>query len=76
MTIHLRFRGRIRVLCRPLPISHADLPPIGRAAQLLLPHLERGRRIDAPLLRAAMEAAFGASDASRRLGLEDRLRRL
>jgi hypothetical protein len=33
------------------------------AARLLLPHLERGRRIDAPMLRAAMESAFGASDA-------------
>jgi hypothetical protein len=29
----------------------------------LLPHLERGQRIDAPMLRAAMESAFGASDA-------------
>ncbi|MEO3434483.1 strawberry notch family protein [Inquilinus sp. CAU 1745] len=34
------------------------------AAQLILPDLERGHRIDAPMLRAAMEAAFGASDAS------------
>jgi predicted RNA methylase len=34
------------------------------AAQQLLPHLERGQRIDAAMLRAAMEAAFGASDAS------------
>ncbi len=34
------------------------------AAHQLLPHLEAGRRIDAPLLRAAMEAAFGASDAA------------
>ena len=33
------------------------------AAHLLLPHLESGRRIDAPLLRAAMESAFGGSDA-------------
>ncbi len=33
------------------------------AARLLLPHLERGRRIDATMLRAAMETAFGASDA-------------
>ena len=37
---------------------------IGRAAQLLLPHLESGRRIDAPLLRVAMDAAFGGTDAS------------
>lgn len=34
------------------------------AATLLLPHLERGERIDAPILRRAMETAFGASDAS------------
>ena len=34
------------------------------AAGMLLPHLERGERIDAPKLRAAMEAAFGASDAA------------
>ena len=34
-----------------------------RAAQLLLPHLERGQAIDAPALRAAMETAFGGSDA-------------
>ena len=34
------------------------------AAGLLLPHLERGQRIDAAMLRGAMEAAFGASDAT------------
>ena len=34
------------------------------AAGLLLPHLEGGRPVDAATLRAAMEAAFGASDAS------------
>ena len=34
------------------------------AAGLLLPHLESGRRIDAALLRSAMEAAFGTSDAT------------
>jgi predicted RNA methylase len=31
---------------------------------LLMPSLERGQRVDAPMLRTAMEAAFGASDAS------------
>ena len=35
-----------------------------RAARQLLTDLERGRRIDAAVLRAAMEAAFGASDAA------------
>jgi len=37
---------------------------IADAARLLLPDLERGRRIDAGMLRAAMETVFGASDAS------------
>src|SRR4051812_25903073 len=35
-----------------------------RAARQLLIDLERGRRIDAAVLRSAMEAAFGASDAT------------
>jgi predicted RNA methylase len=35
-----------------------------RAARKLLLDLERGRRIDSALLRSAMEAAFGASDAT------------
>jgi len=34
------------------------------AAKLLLPGLERGERIDAQHLRAALEGAFGATDAS------------
>jgi hypothetical protein len=37
---------------------------IVQAAQLLLPDLERGRRVDADVLRSAMESAFGASDAT------------
>jgi predicted RNA methylase len=37
---------------------------IAQAARLILPDLERGRRIDAGILRAAMESAFGASDAA------------
>ncbi|ATQ69075.1 MULTISPECIES: strawberry notch family protein [Methylosinus] len=37
---------------------------IADAARRLLPHLEHGRRIDAAILRSAMESAFGASDAS------------
>jgi predicted RNA methylase len=36
---------------------------IVEAARLLLPHLESGFRIDASMLRSAMESAFGASDA-------------
>ncbi|SDO65331.1 strawberry notch-like NTP hydrolase domain-containing protein [Afipia sp. GAS231] len=35
-----------------------------KAARQLLTDLERGRRIDAAVLRSAMEAAFGASDAT------------
>jgi predicted RNA methylase len=49
-----------------LPIasgSVAKAAAIAKAAQLLLLHLERGQRIEAPVLRTAMENAFGASDA-------------
>src|SRR5450631_3289937 len=49
----------------PLPSASGPVTKaaaIARAAQLLLLHLERGQRIDAPVLRAAMENAFGASD--------------
>lgn len=49
-----------------LPLDH-DAETAARvftAAGLLLPHLERGQRVDAAALRAAMEAAFGASDAT------------
>jgi predicted RNA methylase len=49
-----------------LPIasgSVAKAAAIAKAAQLLLLHLERGQRIDTTILRAAMESAFGASDA-------------
>ena len=44
------------------PIAHA--PAVLSAAHHLLGHLERGARVDTPLLRAAMEAAFGASDST------------
>ena len=33
------------------------------AARIILPDLERGQRVDAPTLRAAMESAFGGFDA-------------
>ena len=49
-----------------LPIaagSVAKAAAIAKAAQLLIRHLEGGQRIDATVLRAAMESAFGASDA-------------
>jgi predicted RNA methylase len=45
--------------------SHNDVAGgIAAAAYLLLPDLERGRRIDAVVLREAMERAFGGSDAA------------
>ncbi len=37
---------------------------VHQAALLLLPHLERGQRVDAATLRGAMESAFGASDTT------------
>ncbi|MBN9603047.1 MAG: strawberry notch family protein, partial [Afipia felis] len=48
-----------------LPLA-PQTPPAAvlAAAEHLLPHLEQGRPVDAPTLRAAMEQAFGASDAS------------
>jgi len=45
------------------PVPSAEVATFG-AAQRLLPHLERGERIDAAALRSAMEAAFGASDTT------------
>ena len=46
------------------PSLAAASAAIAQAARLLLPDLEHGRRIDAGILRAAMEAAFGATDAA------------
>ena len=50
----------------PLPIRATAIVASGviKAARQLLTDLERGRRIDAAVLRGAMEAAFGASDAT------------
>src|SRR5258708_5847038 len=49
----------------PLSCPQVDVPRgLAEAARLLLPHLERGNRIDAVALRAAMERAFGDSDAA------------
>ena len=42
----------------------APAPAILAAAYDLLEHLEQGQRVDAALLRGAMETAFGASDTS------------
>jgi hypothetical protein len=51
-----------------MPIAAAPTNPdpaaaIAEAARLLLADLERGRRIDAAMLRTAMERTFGGSDA-------------
>ena len=49
------------------PATSLPLAPSSRilaAAELLLPHIERGEQIDAAILRRAMETAFGVSDAS------------
>src|SRR5690606_3824123 len=48
----------------PLPLASGSSDSVFAAAGLLLPHLERGERIDAAKLRGAMETAFGASDAT------------
>lgn len=52
-----------------LPVTASVVPAapasaILAAADHLFGHLERGERVDAPILRAAMEAAFDASDSS------------
>ncbi|WP_041375312.1 strawberry notch family protein [Polymorphum gilvum] len=47
----------------PLAVAPDNAAAVFAAAQLLLPHLERGQRVDAAALRVAMESAFGASDA-------------
>lgn len=46
------------------PLPFVPSSGILTAAHFLLPHLERGERIDATILRSAMQSAFGASDAS------------
>ena len=45
-------------------ISDAAAGGVFAAAQLLLPRIERGERVDAAVLRAIMEAAYSASDTS------------
>ncbi|TIV02701.1 MAG: methylase, partial [Mesorhizobium sp.] len=51
------------------PVLSASTPrnpaaAIHATALRLVPHLERGQRIEAAVLRSAMEASFGASDAN------------
>ena len=60
----LRRRGRRaalpRLRCPKLPIVR---PPSSAPPSCCSPDLERGHRIDAAMLRSAMEQAFGGSDA-------------
>ena len=49
--------------CAAAPSLAPASAAIAHAAHLLLPHLQRGRRIDADILRTAMETAFRGSDA-------------
>jgi predicted RNA methylase len=54
------------VAAAPLSVASSSVTKAGaiaKAAHNLLLHLERGRRIDAPMLRMATEDAFGTSDA-------------
>ncbi|BBB07711.1 strawberry notch family protein [Sphingopyxis sp. EG6] len=48
----------------PLAAPVDPAAAVHAAALALLPHLERGARVDAAILRGAMETAFGASDAT------------
>ena len=50
----------------PLPVAPPAPAPaaaLAHAARIILPHLERGQRVDAPTLRGSMASAFGGSDA-------------
>jgi predicted RNA methylase len=48
----------------PLAAPVDPAAAVRAAAVALLPHLERGQRVDTAILRDAMETAFGASDAT------------
>jgi len=50
----------------PLPVAPsapATADALAHAARIILPHLERGQRVEAPTLRGSMVSAFGGSDA-------------
>jgi predicted RNA methylase len=53
----------VAIAAAPIHLAADPAAPIVQAARLLLSHLEHGRRIDAAMLRAAMESAFSATDA-------------
>uniref|UniRef100_UPI003F9E336D strawberry notch-like NTP hydrolase domain-containing protein n=2 Tax=Rhodoblastus sp. TaxID=1962975 RepID=UPI003F9E336D len=52
-----------RLAAAPIPAGPLSPDALFAAAQRLLAALEGGKRVDAPMLRAAMESAFGGSDA-------------
>jgi hypothetical protein len=56
--------SRFAAACEAVSSRTAASVGILQAARLLLPELERGRRVDAGVLRSAMETAFGGSDAA------------
>ena len=45
------------------PLVPAAADTLAHAARMILPHLERGQRVDAPTLRGSMVSAYGGSDA-------------
>ncbi len=61
---HVQIPAAAPAASLPLAPEVPSAAAVFTAAGLLLPHLEQGRLIDAANLRAAMEVAFGASDAS------------
>ena len=56
--------SRVAAACAAAPSHTSASAGILQAARLLLSDLERRRRINAGVLRSAMETAFGASDAA------------
>ncbi len=63
--------GAVTTSLKLRTLSARSADAILAAAQSLLPRLERGERIDAEILRGAMEAAFGVSDAAGAWGWKD-----
>ncbi|KMJ99809.1 putative RNA methylase [Bradyrhizobium japonicum] len=61
--IHSSVAAVAAATLRVTPTSLKKAGAVASAAQQLLLHLQRGECVDAPILRAAMENAFGASDA-------------
>jgi predicted RNA methylase len=55
-------RSAISLAASPVRAAADPASAILEAARQLLPHLESGRRVDAAIVRAALETACGASD--------------